>query len=280
MDRRLAGILAICLVLSTTITLLLIGEKSSGATIIENLFPDAIYRSRDRGSLTFHHGMVSRQRFATLTMDFYALRKTDLNLTLDFDEATLGSLSEDLAEISALSQASRELDIEPMFLTMEVEMDDRRMRLKLLDFTNVFDGFAPSEVKQFPQGMGGSLYASPSPTLCFAFLFDDSGRLDSTYEGVRDFFFDRDLTVADLYFRRNDETSSFISSRLGPQPEGRRVLDAPRGHLAFDNVGRDDRLDVGFSVNSLWLPGRIRMVQLILVYGDGCPLYTQANFIE
>lgn len=279
MDRRLAGVLAICLVVSTTITLFVIGERASGATVVENAFPDALYRSREKSTLTFHHGAVSRQRFVSVAMDFYALEKTDANLTLDLDDCTLDRLSEVIPKISVLSYMAKSLGTGPNLLTLNVKRENRGMALKLVDFTNVFEGFAPMGTLQFPEG-ARSFTASPSPTLCFAFLFDGSGKLNSTYEGIRDFFFDRDMTVENLFIRRNEVTSSFTSSRPAPQPEGKRLLDAPKlGHVAFEEVDRDDRLEVGFSVNPMWLPGRVRTVQLIMVRGDCRLLYNQANFI-
>lgn len=277
MDRRLIGVLTICLVFSTTVTLLIVGERSKGATILENRFPDKLYRSRTKGSFTFHYGLVSRQSFEVLTLDFYALRRIDRNLTLDLDQSSLEELGKRIP--SGLWNMTSALGIPPMFLGFETRLGDEAMTLKLLDFSRVFEGIMPRGVVQYPE-THGAIATSPSPTVCFAFIFDSSGRLNSSYEGVRDFFFDRELTLTNLYFRQNENVSSFVSYRSTPQPVGRRLLDSPwPAHLAFYDIKRDDRIEVGFSVNSIWLEGNVNMVQIILVHGNEDLLFSQANFI-
>jgi hypothetical protein len=66
-----------------------------------------------------------------------------------------------------------------------------------------------------------------------------------------------------------DQVASYTSCREAPQPEGSRILDAPReGGSLFSGVERDDRLEVGFSVNSAWIPPGLSVLQLVRILGD------------
>ncbi len=279
MDRGFAGVLAICIVLSTTITIFIAGEKAHGITLVENRYPGSIYGSKEKGTFEFHHGMVCRQDYMVLEIGFYLLGRTEMNLTLTLEDATPSQLADKVPKISALNQMGRWLGADPLVLTSEIETDDQMATLILLDFTEVFDAFAPKMIKQFPEG-ARSLVTSPFATLAFAFVFDDSGELTFCYEGIRDFFLGRELLLADLYIRRNDETHSYTSSRMAPQPKGERMLDAPkRGKLFFEDVRRDDRFEIGFSVNSAWVSGSLQALQLIRILGDSQQVLLQASFI-
>jgi hypothetical protein len=66
---------------------------------------------------------------------------------------------------------------------------------------------------------------------------------------------------------------------LTEQPEGIRLLDAPPGRLVFAEVERDDRIEIGFSLNAAWLTGSPRVIQLVLVSGDSERVLSEANMI-
>jgi len=254
-------------------------RRTRGTTILENRFPQKLYRSRTRGSFTFHQGLVCRQSFEVLTMDFYALRRMDLNLTHDADSSSFEGLARAIPRISQLWNMTEDLGVSPALLVFDTEVGNEAMTLKLLDFSGVFEGVKPKGVTAFSE-THGTVPMSPNPTVCFAFLFDSSGKLNSAYDGVHDFFFDKELTLLNRYFRKNDNVSSFASYRSADEPAGRRLIDSPwPAHLAFRNVEKDDRIEIGFSVNSAWLEGSVEMVQIILAKGNENLIFAQINFI-
>ncbi len=279
MDRQLVGVLSICLVISTIITLFIVGERSRGIELVENQFPEAVPRSKDKGTFTFHHGIVSRQDFESLSMEFFCLRKTQSNITAGVEDFTLERALEEIPKLSTLYAMARNLGFRSSVETIDVDYHGIPGTLRLVDFSPIFASFAPAGVKQCIEGGRGGFVASPSATVSFAFLFDNEGRPVSCYEGERDFFLDRDLVLADLYLRRNEDGHSYTSSRIVQQPEGHGMTDAPKGHLLFERVRRDDRFEVGFSVNSPWLPSSLRVVQVLHVVGNLDDHLFQANFI-
>jgi hypothetical protein len=278
MDRRFIGIVIICIVFSTVFTLFIIGERSRGITLVENIYPNSVYRSRDRGAFPFQLGVVFRQNFESAIVDFYALRKAYLNTTISRD-VTLEDLGK-LPKISTIIEITNAFEFDPEVTTIEAERKNESVSIKLLDFSGIFEGFSPSGVPNFAEGARSGLISSPSPTLVFAFVFNESGFTDY-YEGIRDFFLDRELLLSDLYIRLNDDVSSFTSSRMSYQPVGQRMLDAPKGgRLELSGIERDDRLEVGFSVNSAWVPiGGLSVLQIMIIEGDLDSEYYLSNFV-
>jgi hypothetical protein len=279
MDRRLIGILAICVVFSTLFTLFIIGERSSGITLVENIYPSSVYQSRVRDAFPFQYGVVFRQNYASVVADFYTLRRAHLNVTVAPEDATLEGLAK-LPEISTLVDVSKVFDYAPVIMTIGAERKNESVSIKLLDFSGIFDGFAPFGLPKFVEGARSGIIASPGATLAFAFVFNESGFIDY-YEGVRDFFIERELLLSDMYIRLNDDVASFTSSRMSTQPVGQRILDAPKGgRLKLVDVERDDRLEVGFSVNSQWVPREgMRILQIMAIRGDLDSEHVQSNFV-
>ena len=67
---------------------------------------------------------------------------------------------------------------------------------------------------------------------------------------------------------------------MAAQPEGRRILDAPRGgRLLSTEVDRDEGFEIGFSVNAAWLEGEMPLLQIIRVVGDLNEILFLANFV-
>jgi hypothetical protein len=279
MDRRLLGILSICVVISSVFTLFIIGERTKGITVVENIYPKSIYRSRNKGVFPFQYGVVFRQDFAFVETEIFTLRKTQLNETPGSDVTSVDDFLF-LPGMPALIEMGSMLGMSPELLIIEGERKNQSVTIKLLDFSEIFEGFSPSGLPKFAEGARSGLIVSPAPTLVFAFVYNESGFVDY-YEGVRDFFLDRELLLSDMYIRLNDDVSSFTSSRMSIQPVGQRMLDAPKGGiLALNDIERDDRLEVGFSVYSAWVPREgMRILQIVIVRGDLDSMYNLSNFV-
>ncbi len=268
-DRRLAGILVICVVISTIFTAFLSGEKDRGITVVENAHPDRIHRSREQGSYQFQVGLVSREDFEVLEIDHYCLSITDRNVSLRLEDADLDGMSESFPALSVIRRMCESLGGEPDMLDVNLVLDGEAVTFRMVDFTDPFLAFAPDQIRQFPYGTRAGLATSPNPAMAFGVLFDGAGDPILYCEGVRDFFMDKELLLSDLYVRRNDEVASYTSCREAPQPEGLRILDAPRGgRLIHSAVKRNERFEVGFTVNAAWVPTGISIIQMVRISGN------------
>jgi hypothetical protein len=272
MDRRFVGILSICVVISTVFTLFIIGESTKGITVVENIYPQSIYRSRNKGVFPFQYGVVFRQDYASIRIQLFTLRRTMLNETPE-DFFYLPGMPT-LYEMGDFLGRPGELRY------FRGEKKNQSVTIQLLDFSGILDGFSSSGISKFPEGARSGLITSPDPTLVFALVRNESGFVEY-YEGVRDFFLDRELLLSDMYIRVNDDVSSFTSSRMSYQPVGKRILDAPKGGvLELEGIERDDRLELGFSVNSAWVPIEgMNILQIMIIEGDLIPVYILSNFV-
>lgn len=274
-SRSLLGVILIALVLSTVVTLFIIGEEEGIYSVVSNEY-------RSAGGTRFISGvaLLMKQPVSWLSLSHYCLmNRTELIAGRSY-EGTPEEICLSVAAIEAYMNMSEfhqpkriHIPVEIPIWIDEETMVEREFDLYLFDFSKVVWEAVPDEI----------MYSTDRPVFrnshlwdfysTFACLFDEDGDLTYFFVGVADFYLNKILSLEELTVERNENETEY----LGLTEEGRiregspSVLTTPdRGFVLFEDLERNDRLGVKFHIDPNAMPqsrrtthGRIPIYQLI-----------------
>lgn len=291
-DRSLVGTVEIALVVSTLVTLFIVGEKGGPYLLVKNE-----YRGGEKGRFIIGQTLLAKEAIASLELSYFCLvNRTELIGGVDRS----GSPQDVCARIPSLrsyldiSEAGfRAPEVSHFQVQLPVWIDrDRLVRkefdLYLYDFSGLVWQAVPSELMHSlkrPTFGRGHLWDYYN---VFACLFDEKGNLSCFYEGVADFYTGKVISIEELTVQRNEEKSVYYGAAEDAETAGNvlSMLNAPdRGIAHFEELRRNDRVTVLFSIDSSKLPSidgnwavpMYRIVHIAAISVDGAEVEFIAN---
>jgi len=294
LDRSLLGTILIALVISTLITIFIVGERGGPYLLVKNE-----YRAAEKGRFIIGQTLLAKEPIAHLRLSYFCLvNRTDLIAGIDAS----GSPEDVCARIPSLGSY---LDISragfraPKVSHFRIQLprwvDGDRLVKKdydvyLYDFSQSVWQAVPSDLMhslerpRFGRGHLWDFYNA------FACLFDEDGNLTYFYEGVADFYTGRVISVEELTVQKNEEKSVYYGTVEGEGAENvLSVLNAPdRGIADFEGLRRNDRITVLFSIDSSKLPSINgnwavaihQILHIVAISVDGVEAEFLANVVE
>jgi hypothetical protein len=248
MDRRLAGILTMVVILSTVISIVLFNfGPEELIQVLVNKYPDEIMRG-GYGRPRFILDLVSTTSLPDVLVEYSILVKTDPLLVrpwnqtdateLEMDELTdnIPLLSETISRFDRCARQGLDLPIE--FRGEVIEYNGSRANIYIYDFTDAY------------MALGLGLGQLNTTDTVWVIIVDDLGRVN-TYSGIRDFFFDRLGIIYSFEIGDGKGTESFASPRMPPELRGKSpdLGMAPLfGTIHRRDVGKGDRIHILFEI--------------------------------
>jgi len=267
-DRRLVGILAIALIISTAFAVLFFGQPTKAKIeVVKNHWETVTLEGWRRlplaeGPVPYTLGLVARRPLQELSVRFGILRNQTFtanytgwsDLTLREKAIRVGGLS--LLD-SRASDVSESMDVEPIEQEGRALLHGEERRVLVLDYYPCMEALAdPSSSIKVPY--------------LFAFVFDESGNITQFYSGYWDFFENRDMSIQDLTIQRNENATRYANDQnmgQGSLPIGQTLN--MLGKITFTDLKRDDRVFVTFRVNGGAVPGQEAFMQVVRLRIDG-----------
>ncbi len=282
-DKRILGLAAVSLILSTLIMLTIARERiEKPVEILKNDYPTILEQNR-KG--TFSFAMVAREKFENLQLRFSILSQVNLKVPEMINPQKAYNATDSPKEVLDNVVKIRWLENETAYMGLEPERIEHRFQLggrecKML----VYDY---SVVLEYVSGRE-SILAAP---LIYAGIIDDQGEA-YFLAGTSDFFFTPQKNVVSLSVSHNAEEQNYLPDEQIWEGATRMPLSqAPQGGvLDYAGVGKDDTFSVIFTVEadaqnlpygfpSLTSPKKlsITFMQAIRIYLDG-RLYEEPMF--
>jgi hypothetical protein len=266
-DRSLVGVIGIAIVLSTMITLFIIGERAEeDVTILRNEFPATLSTMEQK--YAFVLSMIARKPLEQVKVKYNILRRVlpENIVYLDANHTTGDNPSETLMNLAKLHHTldqANYVGAQPDVWNGTVEWKNatrtHTFDMYMYDFTDMVKASAPSDT-----GLGvTSTYV--------VWLNQTNGSIFYYFEGISDYFYNRNRTIVDLTITHNDESEYYRAvSEIEVEGKYEQIMEAPMfGTVTFEEVEKDDRLFVIFSLKGTTVPGHNGMLQLVRVYKNG-----------
>jgi len=259
-DRSLVGVILIALTVSTVITMFLIGEGGGPYSVVK-----AEYGKSGTGRWLTGINLLAKEPIGSLTVSHFALIvRNDLLVELD-REGTLEEVSERVRSLESYMGMVQATGSEPELRKLRVEIsrwEDENTLLReefdlyLYDFSEYVWQAVPGEIMdslERPTFNWGHLYDYYS---AFGCAFDDRGNLTYFLQGVADFYVNRVIIIDELTVQHNENKSTYLGVTGEGEPgDEQSVLLAPdRGVVKFEDVKRNDRMSVVFSMDTSKFP--------------------------
>jgi len=259
-DKSLIGIILIALVVSTVITLFIIGEGGGPYSIIKTE-----YSKSGTGRWLTGVNLLAKEPIGSLRISHFALiNRTDLIGEIDRN-GTPEEVCKRIRSLEAYLKAVEAVGGEPTIRKLRVEIprweDENSMvreefDLYLYDFSDYVWQAVPDEIMyslQRPRFGWGHLYDYYS---AFGCAFDEDGKLTYFLEGVADFYVNKVIIIDELSVQLNQNKTTYYGvTREDTTGEERSVLFAPdRGVVTFKDLSRNDRMSVVFSMDTSKFP--------------------------
>jgi len=260
-DRSLVGAVLIALVISTLVTLFIVGEKGGPYLLVKNE-----YRSAEKGRFIIGQTLLAKEPIASLKLSYFCMvNRTELLGGINRS----GSPQDVCARIPSLrsyldmSEAGfRAPEITHFRVQLPIWVDAERLvekefDLYLYDFSKLVWQAVPADLMhslERPAFGRGHLWDYYN---VFACLFDKEGNLSYFYEGVADFYTGKVISIEQLTVQRNDEKSVYYGAAEDAETTGDvlSTLNAPdRGVVSYEELRRNDRVTILFSIDSSKLP--------------------------
>jgi len=277
-DRSLVGVIGIAIVLSTMITLFIIGEKAKeDVTILRDEFPSKLSTMEQK--YAFVLSMIARKPLEDVTVKYNILSRVGRdNIPFINPNKTTGANAEEtimnLVKIKSLMDQANYLGVgvDEWNGTVEWKNESKTYKFDMYfyDFSNVVRAFAPN-------------YTVLDLRTSFAvWLNQSNGSIFYYFEGVPDYFYNRNRTIVDLTITHNDQSQYYRAvSEIEVEGKYKQIMEAPLyGTVTFEDVKKDDRLFVIYSLKGTTIPGHGGMLQLVRVYRDSELETLEANYMR
>lgn len=265
-DRSLIGVIGIAIVLSTLITFFIIGEHAKeDVTILRDEFPPRLSTMEQK--YAFVLSMIARKTLEDVTVRYNTLsRVAKDNMVYLNPNKTTGSTP--IETIRNLPKIDTLMD-QAEYLGVSVDMWNGTVKWKnvtqvlefdmyMYDFTDLVRAVTPN-------------YTALDVRSTYVVWLWSNGTIFSYFEGVSDYFYNRNRTIVDLTITHNDEPEYYRAvSEIEVAGKYEQIMQAPLyGTVTFEDVKKDDRLFIIYSLKGTTIPGHSGMLQLVRVYRDG-----------
>jgi hypothetical protein len=270
-DKSLVGVIGIAIVLSTMITMFIIGERAQeDVTVLRNEFPARLSTMEQK--YAFVLSMIARKPLTEVSVQYNVLSRIGLRNTTteSTDEETIRA---NLPKIDTLLQEAEKLGVTPDIWTGKANWKNVTETLEfdmyLYDFTDMVKATTPN-------------FTALDVRTTYAVWLWENGTIFYYFEGVSDFFYNRNRTIVDLTITHNDESDYYRAvSEIEVEGKYEQIMKAPLlGRVTFTDVEKDDRLFVIYSLKGTTIPGHSGMLQVVRVYRDGELETIEANFMN
>ena len=270
-DKSLVGVIGIAIVLSTMITLFIIGERAQeDVTVLRNEFPARLSTMEQK--YAFVLSMIARKPLTEVSVQYNVLSRYGVNPNATTESTDEETIRANLPKIDALLNEADRLGVEPYIwegkakwknVTEILEFD-----MYMYDFSELVKATAPN-------------FTALDVRSTYAVWLWDNGTIFFYFEGVSDFFYNRNRTIVDLTITHNDESDYYRAvSEIEVEGKYEQIMKAPlMGKVTFTDVEKDDRLFVIYSLKGTTIPGHSGMLQVVRVYRDGELETFEANYM-
>ena len=263
LDKRVAGLAAVSVILSTLIVLTTAGEKiDKTIEILKNKYEEESMEA------TCSFALVTRKKFENVQIRFSVMSQITLKRAemVDPEKKYNASDSPDdmldnMAKLSWLRNQTAFMGIEPERFSHTFQFEGVDYRMTIHDYSNLVASMFGREVA----------LAVP---LIFGAIIDENG--EAYYlTGNSDFFFNPEDNIISLRISRNTDEYNYVrDDQIWEGPNCLPISEAPKGGmLDYESVKRDDTLSVSFTAGFRSMPptaGKgISRIQMIKIYLDG-----------
>lgn len=264
LDKRVAGLGAISLILSTLLILTIAGERADEPIeILENDYPKIL----SRGQTTFSLSLVARRDFETIQVQFTSATPVAVDVT-DLvdprreygpgDEA--GDVFDNMLKYDWFRNRTKGLGIAPESYSRSLTVGATDFHAEVVDYSSVMAYLVGHD-------------ATLGVPLVYIAMMNEAG--DYHYlEGFSEFIVAPERNIKSLSISHNDnETKYVVEDRIREGSDLLPVWEAPRGILEFRQVKKDDTVTAIMTVEPLYIPSALgsdlALVQMMKIYLDG-----------
>jgi len=272
-DKRILGLAAVSVILSTLIMLTIARERiERPVEILKNDYPSIVEEGRKS---TFSFAMVARQKFENLQIRFSMMNTLNLKYAQMVDPKISFNATnqpkeviENIVKLGWLLNETTLMELEPEKFNQTFQYQNTECRMLVYDFGNVLESVTGRDVA----------LAAP---MIYGAVIDGNG---AAYYlgGESDFFFTPQENMLSLSISHNaDEQNYLPDDQIWEGSKRLRLSEAPVGGvLDYGPVGKDDTFTIIFTVepDSRYMPDGfgitgsdrpISFVQMIRIYLDG-----------
>ena len=281
-DKRLIGLAAVSLILSTLIMITIAREKiEKPIEVLKNEYPSAL---RPSEKSTFSFAVVARKEFQYAAFRFSLLAQKSLRFNDMVDPRRTFNASsspdevlDNVVKIRWLRNQTEPLGIKPERTYREFDYEGTKCKMVLYDFGPLLEPLTtPDAVRRTP--------------LTYAAIIDENGEW-YYFEGTPGFFYRPEDNMVSLSISHNTNETDYLPDDQIWEGSGRLpISQAPPGGLDYAKVHKDDTFTVIFTVEadtsnlpagfgSSPAPPRknIALIEVVKIYLDG-KLYDQPIF--
>lgn len=267
-DRRLVGILAMAVAISTAVAILLFTEETEERIeIVKNYWQTPTVQGYPRlpiseAAIPYTLGLVARRPLEEVLVRFGILRNQTFEVNYTGWE-DLG-LRERAIRVGGLEfldsraqDTSESMEVEPIEETGRTQIGDEEYMVLILDY------------HPYMAALADAGYSIGVPYL-FAFVIDDSGNFTQFYSGYWDFFQNRLTSIMEISIQLNENITRYANEQNmaeGSLPLG-DTLDM-LGEVTFSDLKPDDRIFVSYRVVGAPVPGEEAFMQIVRLRVDG-----------
>jgi hypothetical protein len=232
-DRSLLGVIGIAIVLSTLIILFIIGERAEeDVTILRDEFPPRLSTMEQK--YAFVLSMIARKPMVDVTVKYNVL--SDVPEVKDLPVANLTVMSTDEETIRSNLPRVESLLIEADRIGKPPDTWEEEIEWK-----------GPNQVHKVRM-----------------YMYDFTDLLKATAPGFTV------LNIQTTYVVWINTTNDATVSEIEVAEEYKQIMQAPlAGTVTFEDVVKDDRLFIIYSLKGTTVPGHTGMLQLVRVYRNG-----------
>ncbi len=279
-ERGLVGTILVALVVATLVSFFIFGERGGSFSIVKNEYAAA---GRNRFSVGL--SIFVKKPIGVLQISYFSLlNRTDL--IEGFPRNTTGEqICGHIPNIRSFLDMSKDGFIRPEATTLYANIPiwetpdrlvEKRFKVYLYDFSKeAWAAIPPEIIHSRKRPVFGTVHLWDFYDI-FACMFDEDDNLTYFYEGVADFYLNKVVSIDELTIQRNGQKKVYLGreGEIGPNS----ILYAPdRGVVRFDDLRRNDRIQILFSIDSTnrpsingrWPVSMSQIVQIIQIKADG-----------
>lgn len=274
-DRRLLGVIGIAFVLSSVITLFIIGERAKeDVTIMRNMFPPELTEAEE--DFDYVLSMIARKDMEDVTVRYSILTRV-YNEDLEYVDPekragstpreTMGNLRKMEALYGMVEALNVTIDTWNGTVIWRDGTEKREFDMYMYDFTDLARATRSDSV------------VLETPTIFGVWMDRDDGSVFYFFEGISDYFYDREKTMVNLKITQGDRYTYYSGAGDVEGAGELNIMESPMfGKVVFDGVEKDDRLLIMFSVEGRSIPGHPGMLQVIRIYRNEELETVKANY--
>jgi len=270
-DRRLVGIMAIALILSSGGFSFFVGEKVEEPVEMLNEGWNIPVNAQGNfelpiteGRYVYSLGFVVREPLRRLELYFATLENSS------FDPDPGSSPVADLNGVHGLGDLIATVESYSTSSRARVDRPEFNLSTRGLEYTGLAIDLSDQAGPVAPHELRYRL-----PTI-HAVLLNSSGQVSQYYRGYPDFYLNREQAILDITVQKNQNVTRF-SKRVTQQGNSLPLEDLPpTAHLVFDDLEKEDQIFLTIAIDSsrpelssVINPPKEAVIHLVLMYING-----------